>query len=109
MFEVRQTAEFSRWLAALSDPVGRAAVLTRLVRLGLGNAGDAKPVGAGVWELRIDVGPGYRAYYMRVDEQVYLMLCAGAKRSQRKDIARAIRIASELKSAARAKKARKSK
>ena len=51
MFELRQTAEFSRWLAALLDPVGRAAVLTRLARLGLGNPGDVKPVGTGVWEL----------------------------------------------------------
>lgn len=109
MFELRQTAEFSRWLAALLDPVGRAAVLTRLARLGLGNPGDVKPVGTGVWELRIDVGPGYRAYYMRVGEKVYLMLGGGDKSSQAKDVDRAIRMASELKSAARAKKARKSK
>lgn len=109
MFEVRQTAEFSRWLAALSDPVGRAAILTRLARLALGNAGDVKHVGAGVSELRIDVGPGYRAYYMRVGEKVYLMLGAGDKSSQAKDVARAIGMANELKSAARAKKARKSK
>jgi putative addiction module killer protein len=109
MFEVRQTAEFSRWLAALSDPVGRAAILTRLARLALGNPGDSKLVGAGVSELRIDVGPGYRAYYMRAGESVYLMLGAGDKSSQAKDIDRAIKMASELKSAARAKKARKSK
>ena len=109
MFEVRQTAEFSRWLAALQDPLGRAAVLTRLVRLGLGNSGDVKPVGAGVWELRIHAGSGYRASYMRVGESVYLMLGGGDKSSQTKDVGRAIRMASELKSAARAKKARKSK
>lgn len=110
MFEVRQTAEFSRWLSALLDPVGRAAILTRLARLGLGNPGDAKPVGAGVWELRIDVGPGYRAYYMHVGgESVYLMLGGADKSSQAKDVDRVIRMASELKSAARAKKARKSK
>ena len=109
MFEVHQTAEFSRWLAALSDPVGRAAVLTRLGRLALGNTGDAKPVGAGVWELRIDVGPGYRAYYMRAGEKVYLMLGGGDKSTQAKDVARAAKMASELKSADREKKARKSK
>lgn len=83
MFEVRQTAEFSRWLAALLDPVGRATVLTWLARL--------------------------RAYYMRVGESVYLMLGGGDKSSQAKDVDRAIRMASGLKSAARAKKARKSK
>lgn len=109
MFEVRQSAEFSRWLGALQDPLGRAAVLTRLARLGLGNPGDGKPVGAGVWELRIDVGPGYRAYYIRVGREVYLMLGGGNKSSQANDVERAIRMASELKSTARAKKARKSK
>lgn len=67
---MRQTAELSRWLAALLDPAGRAAIPTRLARLGLGNPGDVKPVGAAVWELRIDMGPGYRAYYMRVGERV---------------------------------------
>ena len=106
---MRQTAEFSQWLMALSDLVGRAALLTRLARLALGTAGDVKPVGEGVSEMRIDVGPGYRAYYMRVGEQVYVMLGAGDKSSQAKDITRAIRMARELKSAARAKQARKSK
>jgi putative addiction module killer protein len=62
MFEIQQTAEFSRWLAHLRDATGRAAILARLGRLALGNAGDAKPVGSGVSELRIDVGPGYRTY-----------------------------------------------
>jgi len=109
MFEVRQTTEFSRWLAALLDPVGRAAILTRLARLGLGNPGDVKHVGAGVWELRIDVGPGYRAYYMRAGEKVYLMLGGGDKSTQTKDIERAIKMSGELKSTARVKKARKSK
>jgi putative addiction module killer protein len=62
MFEVQQTAEFSRWLVALADPNGRAAILTRLARLALGNPGDVKPVGSGVSELRVNIGPGYRAY-----------------------------------------------
>jgi putative addiction module killer protein len=77
--------------------------------LALGNSGDVQPVGAGVWELRIDVGPGYRAYYMRTGEKVYLMLGGGDKSTQAKDVARATKMASELKSADRAKKARKSK
>jgi putative addiction module killer protein len=109
MAEVRHTAEFSRWLAALLDPVGRAAVLTRLVRLGLGNPGDVRPVGSGVSELRLDVGPGYRAYYMRAGEQIYLMLGAGDKSTQTKDVARAIALARELRGAVRARKPRKPK
>lgn len=55
MFDVRQTEEFSRWLHSLADSLGRAAILVRLIRLAAGNAGDARPVGEGVSELRIDV------------------------------------------------------
>lgn len=103
MFEVRQTAEFSRWLAAVPDPVGRAAILTRLGRLALGNPGDVKPVGSGVSELRIDVGPGYRAYYMRSGERIFLMLAGGDKSTQTKDIQRAVEMAKALKAAERKK------
>ena len=103
MFEVRQTAEFSRWLAAVADPVGRAAILTRLGRLALGNPGDVKPVGSGVSELHIDVGPGYRAYYMRSGDRIFLMLAGGDKSTQRKDIQRAVEMAKALKAAERKK------
>lgn len=109
MFEVRQTAAFSLWLSALADPISRAAVLTRLGRLALGNHGDAKPVGSGVSELRIDVGPGYRLYYMRAGETVYLMLGGGDKSTQAADIKRATAMASEFKAAAKASKPRKPK
>ncbi|HET9107171.1 MAG TPA: type II toxin-antitoxin system RelE/ParE family toxin [Steroidobacteraceae bacterium] len=99
-------------------PAAAAAGPTRVravpVGIGSGSGGPegrtgVRAVGAGVWELRIDVGPGYRAYYMRVGESVYLMLGGGDKSSQAKDVDRVIRMASELKSTARAKKARKSK
>jgi putative addiction module killer protein len=70
MPEVRRTAEFSSWLTTLSDAKARAAILVRLARLASGNAGDARPVGEGVSELRIDVGPGYRAYYMQAERAV---------------------------------------
>lgn len=55
------------------------------------------------------MGPGYRAYYMRIGEQIYLMLAGGDKSTQSKDVARAIKMANELKSAARAKMTRKSR
>ncbi len=67
MVEVRQTAGFSAWLAALKNVTARAVILMRLARLAIGNPGDVRPVGEGVSELRIDVGPGYRAYYVQVD------------------------------------------
>jgi putative addiction module killer protein len=61
--EVRKTARFARWLDNLRDIKGRARIQTRIERLAAGNPGDVAPVGEGVSELKIDVGPGYRAYF----------------------------------------------
>lgn len=77
------------WLAALKDVRARAKIATRLSRLEAGNFGDCKPVGEGVWELRIDWGPGYRVYYAMVGSAVILLLCGGDKRKQAADIRRA--------------------
>ena len=101
MVEVRQTADFSAWLVALKNVAARAAILVRLARLAIGNPGDVRPVGGGVSELRIDVGSGYRAYYMQVGQFVLLMLAGGDKGTQAKDIRRALTMARELKSATR--------
>ena len=65
MVEVRQTEVFSKWLRELRDRQARARIQTRIDRLQLGLAGDVKPVGEGVSELRIDYGPGYRVYFIR--------------------------------------------
>ena len=65
-------------------------VAARLIRLNSGNFGDCKPVGDGVWELRIDWGPGYRVYYAIEGKRVVLLCDGGDKRSQTADIDRAI-------------------
>ncbi len=71
MLEVRQTETFSKWLVKLHDLRARAKIQARIDRLELGNAGDVKPVGEGVSEMRVDYGPGYRVYFhtkgLRVD------------------------------------------
>jgi putative addiction module killer protein len=92
-----QSEDFAAWLAALRDDVGKAHILDRLNRASLGNFGDCEPVGQGVSEMRIHHGPGYRIYFMRQGQVVYLLLCGGDKKSQRRDIAKALRIAKELK------------
>jgi putative addiction module killer protein len=97
MITLKETPEFSAWVKGLRDSLGRAALLRRLKRLRNGNAGDAKPVGDGVSELRIDVGPGYRAYFARDGGTIVLLLCGGDKRSQAKDIERAKSIAKREK------------
>ncbi len=79
-------APFSQWLASLKDKRTTAAVQARLNRIRLGNFGDSKPVGGGVYELRLDFGPGYRVYFGRDGQTVVILLSAGSKQTQRKDI-----------------------
>ena len=86
-FEVRITALFENWLDGLRDRQGRVRMLDRFLRLGDGNFGNAKSVGEGVHELRMDFGPGYRAYFINRDDRLILLLCGGDKSSQRRDIA----------------------
>lgn len=93
---IRETEQFSSWLNALRDAVAKAKVLVRVERLAKGNAGDVKPVGEGISELRIHHGAGYRVYFTQRGEELILLLCGGDKDSQDKDIAAAKKIASEL-------------
>jgi len=81
---------FQEWLDSLRDTKGRIAVLRRIDRIVDGNFGDHKFCQSNVWELRIPVGPGYRVYYAQKGETVVLLLCGGSKRTQKKDIARAV-------------------
>ena len=88
-YTVETTEAFDDWLAGLADPVGREAVVTRIVRMEAGLFGDAAPVGDKVSELRIHVGPGYRVYFTKVGQRVVILLCGGDKGSQKRDISRA--------------------
>ena len=96
MIEVKQTETFSRWLAGLRDVVARKRIVTRLLLLRQGHFGDAKSVGDGMSELRVDHGPGYRVYYTRRGAAVVILLCGGDKDSQQRDIAKAKAIGADL-------------
>ena len=91
-----RSAEFDAWLAGLKDRVGRARILHRIRSAEHGNFGDCDSVGEGVFELRVHFGPGYRAYFTRRAEVVYLLLLGGDKSSQKRDIKRAIEMAQTL-------------
>ena len=95
MFDVRQTRIFRDWLAEMRDAVAVKAIKRRIARVQVGLFGDAKSVGGGVQELRIDHGPGYRVYFTRHDGLVILLLCGGDKSSQQRDIARAKALAEQ--------------
>ena len=76
----------TEWLASLRDKLAQAKVRMRIQRLAAGNLGDSEPVGAGVFELREHLGPGYRVYYARHGRTVVILLCGGTKKTQRSDI-----------------------
>ena len=96
VIEVRQTEIFARWLANLRDGRARARINARIRRLSIGNPGDAKSVGGGVLELRIDCGPGYRVYFVRRGEALVILVAGGDKRTQSRDITTAIKLARNL-------------
>ena len=93
MIAIRQTEVFAAWFGNLPDRRAKARIEVRIDRLALGNPGDAKPVGEGVSELRIDYGPGYRVYFVRRGEAVIVLLAGGDKRTQTRDIEAALRLA----------------
>jgi putative addiction module killer protein len=76
--------------------MAKVRIADRIDRLALGNAGDTKSF-SGISEMRIDYGPGYRVYFTRRGPLVIVLLCGGDKRTQDKDIKRAIAMAKELK------------
>lgn len=96
MIEIRKTDVFAQWLDGLHDIRARARVLVRIERLAAGNAGDVKPVGEGVSELRIDYGPGYRVYFTKRGHEVVVLLAGGDKSTQARDIKAALRLARNL-------------
>ncbi len=79
-------APFEAWLNGLRDIQGRAVIRKRLNRVRLGNLGDSKSVGNGVFELSIDFGPGYRVYFGDQNGVIVVLLCGGDKSTQDKDI-----------------------
>ncbi len=80
---------FAEWLDSLRDRRVRLRIKLRLDRVEEGNLGDYRSVGEGVFELRIDYGPGYRVYFGQIGLSIVLLLCGGDKSTQEKDISKA--------------------
>jgi putative addiction module killer protein len=84
------TDPYQRWLDKLKDLRERVTIQRRIDRMANGNFGDHRFCRNGVWELRIQFGPGYRVYYGREGETVVVLLCGGSKRTQSTDINKAV-------------------
>jgi putative addiction module killer protein len=97
MFEIRETEIFLKWLDGLRDIKARAHIMVRIARLTNGNPGDVKYVGEGVSELRVNYGPGYRVYYKQQGQKIIFLLAGGDKRTQSRDIKKAVQLARNLR------------
>lgn len=95
MFEVRQTDEFKHWLDGLPDERAAKRIAQRVVRVQSGLLGDVKFFD-GIGELRVDYGPGYRVYFVQRGSVLIILLCGGDKKSQKRDIRRAVEMAKEV-------------
>ena len=98
VYTILRSATFDRWLGRLRDRQAVNRIVARLLAAQDGHFGDARPVGDGVSEMRIQHGPGYRVYFIARGAEVIVLLCGGHKDSQRRDIERAKRMATEWRS-----------
>lgn len=89
MNTILRSQQFDHWLATLKDIRAKVRIARRIEQAQQGNFGDCEPVGQGISEMRIHVGAGYRIYFVRHEQVVYLLLCGGDKSSQQKDIQQA--------------------
>ncbi len=93
MFTIKRTADFDDWFTGIRDVKTKQRLVARLRKAQLGNPGDVKPVGAGVFEMREHFGPGWRMYYVKRGTVLIVMLGGGEKSTQAADIARAAKLA----------------
>jgi len=92
---IEQTEGFEAWLDSLTDSKAQKAIAREIVKFEGGLFADVKAIGK-IFEARIHYGPGYRIYFTRVGNTVYLLLAGGTKRTQKKDIERATVLAAGL-------------
>ena len=95
-FSLEETLDFAKWLAKKPDRRGKAMIIDRLKRAANGNFGTIRSVQGGVFEMKIDHGPGYRVYYFQRGKALVILLCGGDKRTQNADVAHAKRLKEEI-------------
>ena len=96
MYSIKPLPEFSQWLAEIKDGMTKRRLARRLEKAQLGNLGDVKAIGEGVFEMREHFGPGWRMYYAKRGAILIVMLGGGEKSTQAGDIAKALHLAATL-------------
>ncbi len=97
MLTIKKHPKFEECFDAIVDDKVKAAILARITRLALGNAGDHISVGGGVWEMRIHLGAGWRVYYATIGDRIVLLLAVGSKKNQQADIHAAMTLLEKLR------------
>ena len=98
MYTILRSSTFDRWIRRLRDRRAVARIVARLLAAEDGHLGDVRSIGGGVSEMRIQYGPGYRVYFITREAELIVLLCGGDKDSQRRDIERARRMATDWRS-----------
>ena len=88
---------FKNWFNSIKDKSAKVKVIQRIDRMILGNFGDCKNLGDGIYETRIHYGPGYRIYWGDLNGVIVILLCGGSKRTQKQDINKAREYWQELR------------
>jgi putative addiction module killer protein len=96
MIIVRETENFKNWIRSVKDRIAQSIIIARIRRISVRNFGDSKPVGDGIFELRIDYGPGFRVYFAQREQEIVILLCGGDKSTQSRDIETAKWIAKNI-------------
>ena len=96
MYKVLQTETYKKWFKKLRDNIAKQNIILRIERMKNGNFGDSKAVGDGVFELKIDIGKGYRVYFTNNGKEIVILLVGGDKSTQDEDIKAAKKMAKEL-------------
>lgn len=96
MYKIFQTEKYKKWFKKLRDNFAKQNITWRIERMRNGNFGNSKSVGDGIFELKIDVGKGYRVYFMNKGEKIIILLVGGDKSTQDADIKAAKELAKEF-------------
>jgi putative addiction module killer protein len=98
MYILEKTETFEKWFGSLKDRTAKNRILARFRNVMSGTLGHIGTVGDGIFELKIDYGPGYRIYYTMKDNVILLLLIGGDKSKQDRDILKAKEIKKNLES-----------
>jgi len=96
MYEIETTDVFDAWLNSISDGKTQKVIVKRIRTMSLGTLGRTRSLDGGLFEAKIDYGPGYRLYFINRGKKIIVLLCGGDKSTQSRDINQARKLAKEI-------------